>query len=373
MSDILIIGGGLAGLTSALVLANAGFEVTVVEKKQYPFHRVCGEYVSNEVKPFLKGLGVDVNELQPSCLTHLAVSTVSGKLLEAPLDLGGFGISRYAFDHFLYQKARSAGVQFMLGSKVNDIRFDENKFCASLANSTELIAPIAICAFGKRSNLDQKLNRSFFYRRSRYMGVKYHIRSDFPQHIIQLDNFEGGYCGICKIEGDRYSLCYLTETRNLKKYGSIAEMEQQVLYRNLRLKHHFTQSEFVFEKPEVINEITFERKSLAENHLLFCGDAAGMITPLCGNGMAMAIHSGKILAETIIANRQPGAADFNRQKMEAAYAGRWEKQFAMRLKAGRLIQRTFGSNGLADLALTALKTFPAITKILISNTHGKPF
>ena len=56
----------------------------------------------------------------------------------------------------------------------------------------------------------------------------------------------------------------------------------------------------LFEKPEVINEITFEKQDPVSNHILMCGDAAGMITPLCGNGMAMAIHSAKILSGLII-------------------------------------------------------------------------
>ena len=51
---IIVIGGGLAGLTSAILLAKANFDITLIERKQYPFHRVCGEYISNEVLPFLK-------------------------------------------------------------------------------------------------------------------------------------------------------------------------------------------------------------------------------------------------------------------------------------------------------------------------------
>jgi 2-polyprenyl-6-methoxyphenol hydroxylase-like FAD-dependent oxidoreductase len=56
--EVLIVGGGLAGLVSALLLAQEGHLVTVVEKKVYPFHRVCGEYVSNEVLDFLKRNGL---------------------------------------------------------------------------------------------------------------------------------------------------------------------------------------------------------------------------------------------------------------------------------------------------------------------------
>lgn len=372
MDDVTIIGGGLAGLTASIVLAKAGFKTTVIEKKRYPLHRVCGEYVSNEVKPFLHTLGIDVDCLGPSTLTKLQVSTASGRILSTPLGLGGFGISRYRLDEHLYLQAQAAGVRFLLNTKVTAVTCRDERFQISTASTTDLESRIAVGAHGKRSNIDQKLNRRFFYRRSPYMGVKYHIRTNFPTDTIQLDNFEGGYCGICKIEGDLYNLCYLIKTSNLKPYSSIGEMEEHILYKNLQLKRHFTESDFVYEKPEVINQITFERKTLVEDRLLFCGDAAGMITPLCGNGMAMAIHSGKLLAEAIITHAKPGAA-INRQGIEKQYVSNWQKQFGLRLRAGRIIQRAFGSNTVANMAVSALNASPALTKLMVANTHGQPF
>ncbi len=72
--DIAIIGAGLSGLISAILLNRYGFEVTVIEKKVFPFHRVCGEYVSNEVLPFLESLAIPVRELNPSSINLLAIS-----------------------------------------------------------------------------------------------------------------------------------------------------------------------------------------------------------------------------------------------------------------------------------------------------------
>ena len=54
-----IIGGGLAGLTAALHLSKAGFEVLLFEKERYPKHKVCGEYISNEILPYWTALGVN--------------------------------------------------------------------------------------------------------------------------------------------------------------------------------------------------------------------------------------------------------------------------------------------------------------------------
>jgi len=369
MSEVLIVGGGLAGLTNAILLQKNGYQVRLIEKKKYPFHRVCGEYISNEVLPFLNSLNIGISELGPSRINRLAVTSVSGKILHSDLALGGFGISRFKLDDLLYQHAERLGVEFIF-EKVNDIQFAEGKFRISTSENKVFESPIAIAAYGKRSNLDQKLTRSFFYKRSPYLGVKYHIKTDLAGNLIRLDNFQGGYCGVSKVEDDKYCLCYLSETANLKKYSGIPEMEEQVLFRNPHLRNLFKNSEFLFEKPEVINEISFERKTLTENHLLFCGDSAGMITPLCGNGMAIAIHSGKILAESIMRFAKIGS-EINRTGLEQEYKIRWEKQFALRLKSGRMIQKLFGNTFASDMAVFTLDKMPSLTQFLIKNTHGE--
>ena len=367
---IIIIGGGLAGLTSSILLSKSGFEVTLIERKKYPFHRVCGEYVSNEVLPLLKSLAIFPEEIGASQISQLKVSSVNGNLLNANLDLGGFGLSRYLLDKLLYEKSKSYGTNFILETKVNEVIFKDEKFFVSISNHQPLQADLVIGGFGKRSNLDQKLNRKFFYQRSPYLGVKYHIKTDFPKNTIQLDNFEGGYCGINKIEDDLFCLCYLIQNHQLKKYGGIPEMEKNVLQKNPYLKNIFENSEFVWDKPETINEISFEQKSLVENHILMSGDSAGMITPLCGNGMAMAIRSAKILSDVIIKHASQNILGNIRANLEKEYAQLWKQSFANRLFIGRTLQRLFGSNRLSNIAVGTLDKLPTLNAFLIGKTHG---
>jgi flavin-dependent dehydrogenase len=122
MSDVIVIGGGLAGLFNAILLNRAGLKVTVIEKKTYPMHRVCGEYISNEVIPFLSALDIDLNQLNVARINRLEVTAASGTKLSQKLDLGGFGLSRFTFDNFLYQKALAEGVNILVGNRVEDIR-----------------------------------------------------------------------------------------------------------------------------------------------------------------------------------------------------------------------------------------------------------
>ncbi|MBF9251701.1 NAD(P)/FAD-dependent oxidoreductase [Pontibacter sp. 172403-2] len=370
MTDVAIIGGGLAGLVSAMALARAGRAVVLVEKKRYPFHRVCGEYVSNEVLPWLRTLGADPATLQPAHINRFMLSSPSGSTLHAALDLGGFGISRYTFDNFLYQQAQQQGVRFILQQTVQEVTFTDDAFALQLSGGDTVKASVVLGAYGKRANLDRQLNRRFFRARSPYIGVKYHIKYDFPKDLIALHNFRDGYAGISAIENGRYCFCYLTTRRNLRKHGSIPGMEQAILYRNPHLRDIFEEAEFLYRQPEVINEISFATKTCIENHMLMCGDAAGMITPLCGNGMAMAMHSGKIASEQVLRYFDNGR---NRPQLEENYSRAWRQQFENRLRVGRTVQQLFGSPILSEMAVGALRFMPPAVRLIMRQTHGLPF
>jgi len=365
----IIVGGGLAGLVVANVLGRAGIPCVVIERKEYPFHRVCGEYISNETVPYLKSLGLYPEKFIPAKVSLFQLTSVNGKSAELPLGLGGFGISRYSFDEFLYQKAKSNGVEFLLNTEVESILFTNDNFEIK-TNQQLLNADVVIGAFGKRSKLDVKLNRDFIHQRSPYLAVKYHVRTDHPLNLISLHNFQDGYCGISNIEDGKSCLCYLSHRNNLKEVGSIKLMEENVLFKNPFLKSIFSDSDFLFDKPETINEISFSNKEPVEDHILMCGDAAGMITPLCGNGMAMAIHSAKIASELIINFCEEKTS---RQELEKKYSQQWHSQFAKRLLAGRQIQKLFGSVRASDFAVNLARHAKPVARFLISKTHGKPF
>ena len=368
-----MIGGGLAGLAAALDLAGRGHRVAVVERKQYPFHKVCGEYVSNEVLPYLRRLGADPAELGPANISRFLLSSPGGRSLTAPLDLGGFGVSRYVLDDFLYRLAVARGVTFHLLATVTDVTFDPAADChrVALADGRVLTARVVLGTYGKRANLDRQLQRAFFAQRSPYLGVKYHLRlPGFPRDVIALHNFADGYAGISAIEDDKLCFCYLTTRQNLKAHGSIPAMEAAVLARNPRLREILSAAEVLYPQPEVINEISFAPKQPVEQHVLMCGDAAGLITPLCGNGMAMALHGAALAAAAahdFLAHRT------TRATMETGYARAWQAQFGARLRVGRAVQRLFGGPVLSELVVGGLRHWPGAVRALMRRTHGQPF
>jgi flavin-dependent dehydrogenase len=372
-ADVLLIGGGLAGLTAALDLAGRGQRVVVIERKAYPFHRVCGEYVSHEVGPYLRRLGADPAPLGLASISRFRLSSPAGRTLDSVLDLGGFGVSRYRLDAFLYELALARGVQFVLPATVTDVAFEAaaDRHLVTLADGRQLAARLVLGTYGKRSALDRQLNRPFFGQRSPYLGVKHHLRlPGFPRDLIALHNFRDGYAGISAIEEDKLCFCYLTTRANLKASGTIATMEAEVLAQNPHLADILRHAEQLYAQPEVINEISFAPKQPVEQHVLMLGDAAGLITPLCGNGMAMALHGAALaapLAEQFLRGH------LTRLALEATYAQAWRRTFGARLRVGRAVQRLFGEPVLSELVVGGLRHWPAAVRALMRQTHGQPF
>ncbi len=367
-AEVLIIGGGLAGLVSAIHLLRAGRSVMLIEQHAYPRHKVCGEYISNEVLPYLKSLGLDPFSLGATSIDKLQLTTIKNNLIEADLPLGGFGISRYTLDHALYKLACDQGLQFV-EDKVTAVDFKADRFTVTTLTEKIFKATIVIGAFGKRSVLDKKMDREFAKHDAPYLAVKAHYEGEFPDHLVALHNFKGGYCGVSKVENDKINLCYITDYQAFKKFKNIDEFQAEVLCKNSHLNALFKHAKMTFSSPLTISQISFAKKKSIEQHMLMCGDSAGMIHPLCGNGMSMAIHSAQIASEAII--DYFSSRDRDRALLEKNYSTRWNAAFRSRLRAGRMLATLFRSERMSAIMLSGLKAVPALLPQIIKRTHGE--
>ena len=365
-----IIGGGLAGLCTALHLHQLGISCIVWEKGEYPRHKVCGEYVSTETLPYLQYLGYDPYADGAVSINELQVSHWNGTHTHTRLDQGAFGLSRYIFDHALYQLAISKQIPVHLQENVTGFEKTADGFEIKTSANKNYSVQILLSAHGKKSNIDRIMDREFFRKDEDFIGVKYHYRYQVPSHLVSLHNFEKGYCGVSMVENEVVNVCYLSTKSSLKKYGNIDELEKNLLWKNPFLKDLFTNGQRLFEEPKTISDFSFRPKKPVENGVLMLGDAAGLITPLCGNGMAMAIHAAFIAGSLLGAYF---SGQISQEVLEKKYAAEWKKNFHSRLKVGYQVQQIFGKQNISSIAIKSLQVAPFILPAIVRRTHGKDF
>ena len=337
-----IIGGGVAGLSLAIQLADKGIQTILFEKNTYPFHKVCGEYISMESWNFLLSLGLPLNDMNLPSIKKLGISSEKGFMLNAPLTLGGFGISRYALDQKLFILAKSKGVVILENCKVLNVT-NENADTSTITTTLGMFNAQIVCgSFGKYTPSFAKNSNASSKKNINYIGVKYHIKTDFQNDKIELHNFQDGYCGISKIENDLFCLCYLATSDVLKKSGSdIRQLEENVLYKNSFLKQIFLKSKFIFEQPCVISNITFHKKDTYANGIFLLISFFSRHT--------------------------------NKKHLIQAYQHAWNNQFNLRIQSGYYLQSLFGKKNTTHLVLKTLDKLPVSTQKIIKLTHGTPF
>ncbi len=364
--DIIIIGGGLAGLTTALHLTNNNCRVCLIEKNEYPHHKVCGEYVSNEVLPYLQSLEINPFSVGAKKISKFEITDIKGLPIKANLPLGGFGLSRYAFDNLLFQNLKNKAT--IVFDTVEKIDFNNQTFSISTQRKDVYKADFLVGSFGKRSNLDSFLKRDFMRQNSSWLAVKNHFEYDFTEDRVALHNFNGGYCGLSKTETGVVNACYLTTFKSFKKYNDIETFQKHELSKNPNLKKFYNEAIPIFRKPLTISQISFHKKAPVENHIFMVGDSAGLIHPLCGNGMAMAIKSAHIFSEIFLKALKNNS--FDRNKLEEDYTTQWQNEFGKRLKTGRLIQQVLLNPFASKVGFSLARAVPSIVPKIIEKTHG---
>jgi len=363
--DIIIVGGGLSGLWSAIELGGS-HKVLLLDPDSYPRHKMCGEYLSAEILPLLESKGIDLNQLTEVQINEFQISLKDGRCMKSRLPLGGFGISRYHLDQELFKRASQQCT--ILQERVVEI-YDDQEVQEVITNKNNYSCKQVIIATGKRSQLDRQLKREFMKTKSEWLAVKMHYEFDFPKDKVELHNFDGGYAGLSQVESGAVNLCYLTSYRSFKQYKDVELFQEKVLCKNPHLNEFFKNARPLWDKPITISQISFGSKKQGKHQLLFVGDSAGLIHPLCGNGMAMAIHSASIASKTVSAFMED---QISRKQMIKRYNKQWHSFFRSRMLMGRWMQAILIHPGLTRVMYAVLLRLPFLLPRIINKTHGKP-
>ncbi|MEP7291113.1 MAG: NAD(P)/FAD-dependent oxidoreductase [Chloroflexota bacterium] len=377
MYDVAIVGGGLAGCNAAITLAQRNRRVLLLEANTYPHSKVCGEFLSPECVSLFSESGflAFLGDLNPVTIRTVRLTASGGSIWTTDFPSPALGISRYVLDAAMAKYAENEGVNVQDGVRVTRITGNlEDSFSLEARTpegSKTFQAATVIAAHGKRSNLDRSLKRTFLSQHQPYIGLKRHFRGAPMHGRIDLHGFSGGYCGISEIEEGMSNVCLLVRQNVFQSAIDTSRTNldgfiQWMCTQNSHLNEWMSQATPVDSDWLSIGQIPFVAKTSLEGDVLMVGDAAGMVAPLAGDGMAMALHSGKLAATFIdrYLSQQLTAPELKNQ-----YTCTWNNHFHSRLRLGRVLQSVILRPALLTPGLRLLNLLPALGNFLMTHTR----
>ncbi len=380
--DLAIIGGGPAGCSAAITAAKLGMQVILFEARLYPHDKLCGEFLSPECAGMLNelGAGPGIWKAHPHPIARARLTAADGFAWEEWLPGMAWGLSRKSFDAILAEKAQAAGAVVQPGVAIEAVEgsledgFTLDGRSASGRSCTNARAVIA--AYGKRSALDRVFNRRFLQRQHPFVASKMHFTGISVPGQVELHTFPGGYCGLSMLEGTFAqepvtNVCFLARTEvfhQAREAGRkpLESFLEWMRAQNPHLEGRLSQGRQLDQEWISIAQVPFTPKSPIEGDLLMAGDAAGLIVPVAGDGISMALRSG-MLAVTLIYRYLD--RNFAPAWLRQAYARAWKQRFGRRMALGRVLQALLLHPSLSSASLRLARHFPPLGQYFVSHTR----
>lgn len=302
----LVIGGGPAGSMLAMNLGAAGRQVVLLEKERAPHHKVCGEFLSREAVLYLEQAGIEPRQLGAAEITRVRLT--SGKrTVEAPLPFTALSLSRLALDEALLTRAQQAGCEVRRGAVAERLAMANSAWCVQLRRSENIHAKTVFLATGKHDlHAWERRGGS----QSDLVGFKMHWRLSPAQTAalrgaMELFLFPAGYGGLSLIEDETANLCFVVRRRRLAALGGWTELLRSICHQSPLLRERLSNATACWTKPLAISPIPYGYLDGAADGLWRVGDQAAVIPSFTGDGMSIALHSGRLAAEMYLAGSSP--------------------------------------------------------------------
>jgi flavin-dependent dehydrogenase len=354
--DVAVIGAGPAGSTLAALLAARGVSVALIDRDDFPRDKLCGEFLSYDALPIAAALGVDLGDAP-----HITRCRVVGRHRSYEFDFphAARGVSRMFLDDALHRRAVAAGAHAVTanaaGVSPEGVSFDGGVVRARVGGG----------GGGGWGRFDQQLERRFVRDRAhRNFGFKRHYRSGRDPSAIELYSFGRGYLGVSNVERGVTNVCGLVHASRLAHHkGRWDSFVETIRAEEPRLDAMFARVEAAQEEFLSSEPVIFRARSAVEGGIFMIGDASGVIDPLTGNGMAMAMQSALLAAPYIV----EALAARDRTRVEDAYRARHHHLFAHRIAWSRRVAALLSRPALLDAALVVRKAGP----LFLRKTRGK--
>jgi flavin-dependent dehydrogenase len=316
--------------------------------------------------------------LNPNIISSFRFFSHSDKNIFSQLGFNAFGLRRSLFDNLLLSNAKKKGINIFQPAEVKKIIYGNN-FYELLIETDEhkelkIKVTSLIAAYGKQNYLDNHLKRDFVFYKSKLNGIKFHLNGkelkDFPEDEIQIYAADNIYCGVNRVDSNVATLCFLEnrKTEQAPPRKQLSELQKK----NKAFSNLFNGArKNLFDNIPVYGtgNIYFGKRNLVENGIFMIGDAAGVIAPLAGDGIGIAMESGKLAADLLFKRKKE---KLSISETEANYMSSWKKLFTKRMKTAIRIQNIIFSRFGREAGSLIIKLFPSLLPILIKSTRNFP-
>lgn len=362
---IAVVGAGVAGSSAAILLAQQGHSVIVIEKASAPHHKVCGEFLSFECLSWIKELGVDLEGLGAVPIESFHVYAGSSHL-RGRLPVPGMSLSRKKLDSALIHRAQELGVQFYQGHRLLQYRrLAKNDFLLQTSKG-EFQASALFWATGKYdvAKVQKRVgleNMSIAFKS--HLTLSKDLMAPY-QGVIDLHLYPGGYGGISQVENGQMNFCCIIGRKKFKEIGSWRELLKYQAEQSPRLRHIFENCHWLWDKPLTIANIPYGFRSLKPLPGVFVlGDQYAVISSLTGDGMSIAFLSALRAVKNFCSEK-----DIDRAVEK--YHREMEKNLRFPLKIGYYLHKMFCSRYLSRVGIKMIRPFPQVVEKLVEKTRS---
>ena len=365
--DVCIVGAGPAGSATAIRLANAGLSVLLVEQKQFPRDKLCGEFISPEclvhfdelgILPAISAAGgVDLRETVFYARNGRGVSVKSEWFGQN----GSFalGLSRAEMDERLLRRACEVGVEVRQETKAVGLLLESDRVTGVRLKTkdgaeTSVTASITVDATGRTQALARRLqNPGEERKRASHVAFKIHLRgADTAPGACEIFAYRGGYGGCNRVENDMHNLCFIASSEDTRlRRGDAERVMREVVFTNKRAAETLHGATLASEWLAVPIERFGRGELVPASGLLTVGDAAAFVDPFTGSGILLALESSKIAAAAMADNAR-SAFDFD--ILAAQYRRNYASLLDRRLRICAMLRHVAFVPFLADATVSML-------------------
>lgn len=376
--DVVIVGGGPAGASAAIYLAQSGARVLLVEQEKFPRAKLCGEFITPECLAHFARLGAldSLSGAGGAMVRETIFYTRGGRRVTVPsawlgtAQGGALGLSRAEMDMRLLTRAREAGVEVLEGASVAGLLMQGEvvrgvRLSAAGGEARASAARVTIDATGRGRALARRVERvtqqGSARGRATLVAFKTHLEgARGGAEACEIYFYPGGYGGLSPVEGGLSNLCFIVRAEDARARSSDpARLMKDVVMRNPRAAETLGAALPRERWLGVALESFGRHEPVPVEGLIAIGDAASFIDPFTGSGMLMALESGELAAQVIspwlAAARRHDGQGF--AVLARAYEARYAERFDRRLRLCGLLRRAaFAPRALTEVVALMLNS-----------------